>query len=123
MESHNGKAGATAFLRRAAPVLACAVLALALPAHLSGAGAAPEMSLRKSDQKTVTIPVEGMVCISCAATVKRTLKALSGVSRVEVDLEKRAAEVTYAADKLSTDRIIAAVNKLGYKAGLPKEAE
>jgi len=73
--------------------------------------------------KTVVIPVQGMVCVACAATVKRALKSVDGVSQVEVNLEKRAAQVTYAPDKVSPDRLVAAINKAGYTAGIPKEVE
>jgi copper chaperone CopZ len=73
--------------------------------------------------KTVVIPVEGMVCVACAATVKGALKSIAGVSHVEVNLEKRTAQVTYAPDKLSPDRLVEAINKRGYRAGVPKEVE
>jgi len=63
-----------------------------------------------------------MACVVCAATVKKTVKSLAGVSRVEVSLEKRGAQVTYEPDKVSPDTIVAAINKLGYKAGSPREA-
>jgi copper chaperone CopZ len=66
---------------------------------------------------------KGMVCVACAATVKRALKSIDGVSNVEVSLEKRTVQVTYAPDKLSPDRLVAAVNKAGYSAGAPKEVE
>jgi len=64
-----------------------------------------------------------MVCVACAATVRKTLKSLDGVSSVEVNLEKRIAQVTYAANKLSPDQFVAAVNKLGYRTGIPREVE
>jgi Cu+-exporting ATPase len=57
-----------------------------------------------------------MACVVCAATVRKTVKSLDGVSRVEVSLEKRSARVTYAAGRLSPERIVAAIDKLGYKA-------
>lgn len=79
-----------------------------------GAGAAAAQS------KTVVIPVQGMVCVACAGTVKAALKSVSGVSRVEVSLEKRTAHVTYAPEKLSPYELAAAIDKAGYKAGLPK---
>ncbi len=40
-----------------------------------------------------TIKVNGMKCQHCAASTKKALEDLDGVSSVEVDLEK--AEVTY----------------------------
>ena len=73
--------------------------------------------------KTVLIPIEGMACVACAASVKRALKALDGVSEVEVNLERRSATVKYADDKVTPERLVAAINKLGYRAGAPKEVE
>ena len=75
----------------------------------------------KSSVKVVEIPVEGMACISCAASVKSAVKALSGVVSVEVSLEKRDARVTYLPSELTPDRIAAAIDKLGYSAGMPRE--
>lgn len=105
-------------------VLAGALVLFCLPA---GIGAADPLSAgsTKTDLKTVTIPVAGMACISCAASVKSAIKSLAGVSRVEVSLEKRSALVTYAANQISPDRIAAAINNLSasFKAGAPKEVE
>jgi len=54
-------------------------------------GPAPNASMR-----TVTIPVEGMSCGSCAARIKKTLKAVDGVASAEVSLERREVLVRYA---------------------------
>ncbi len=67
--------------------------------------------------KTVSIPVEGMSCVSCAARVRRTLKSIDGVQHVEVSLERREAVVRFAADKVTSERLESAINSLGYKAG------
>lgn len=69
--------------------------------------------------KTVTLPVEGMSCGSCVASVKRTVKGLPGVTGVEVSLEKRQARVQYEEGKITPDRIAAAIRDLGYKTGEP----
>ncbi len=69
--------------------------------------------------KTVTIPIEGMSCAACAARVKKTLKDMPGVQAVQLNLEHRNAEVTYIEGQLSPDRLVAAINQLGYKAGTP----
>lgn len=72
--------------------------------------------------KTVTIPVEGMSCVACAARVKKTLKNMPGVQTVQVNLEHRYAEVTYIEGQQSPERLVAAINQLGYKAGTPTMA-
>lgn len=93
------------------------------PGHVLAAGASAAVNDVQPSLKTVDIPVEGMTCVLCAATVKKTVRSLDGVSSVEVSLEKRTARVTYAIGTISPDRIVAAVDQLGYKAGTPREVE
>ena len=93
----------------------------ALAAEASAAVAEPTTEAKPS-LRVVEIPVEGMGCISCAASIKHAVKNLTGVLRVEVSLEKRNARVTYFANLLAPDRIVAAIDKLGYTAGTPKDA-
>ena len=87
-------------------VLLAALLALedlsgpALAAEASAAVSEPTTEA-KSSLKVVEIPVEGMACISCAASVKGAVKALSGIVAVEVSLEKRNARVTYRPNLLT----------------------
>lgn len=78
---------------------------------------------RRADLKTTLIPVDGMVCISCVVSVKRAIRSMDGVTAVEVSLEKQTAQVTYAPGKLSPEQFVKAINKLGYKAGLPRAIE
>lgn len=73
--------------------------------------------------KTVRIPVEGMSCVACAARVKSTLVALEGVDEVEVHLGERNARVRFDSNKLAADRLVAAINDLGYSAGSPVPAD
>jgi len=73
--------------------------------------------------RVVTIPVEGMSCVSCAATVRKALQSIDGVTGVEVSLEHRAARVQYIDGKVSPDQLVAAVNHLGYRAGAPEVEE
>jgi copper chaperone CopZ len=106
--------------RRIFLMLIFALLFLAVPALGTESSAATPTG--NAQLKTVVIPVDGMVCFACAATIKRTVKSLGGVSSTEVSLEKRTVQVTYAADQLTPERIAAAINKLGYKAGAPRDA-
>jgi copper chaperone CopZ len=71
----------------------------------------------------VTIPVEGMVCLACTARVKSTLKAINGVTEVEVNLAGRVARVEYLEGKVSPEQLVAAINRLGYRAGPPRAEE
>ena len=69
--------------------------------------------------RTVAVPVEGMSCAACVASVRRNLTALDGVTAVEVSLEHRQAKVRYDDNKVSLTRIAESVQKLGYKVGEP----
>jgi len=70
-------------------------------------------------EKTVLIPIEGMSCGACVARIKKTLKAIDGVTDVAVNLEHRNARVKYIETKTSPNQLVVAINNLGYKAGAP----
>ena len=69
--------------------------------------------------EAVTIPVEGITCGACAASIKTTLKSVAGVRAVEVNLERRTVLVRYAPGQVPPERLVAEINELGYKAILP----
>jgi len=73
--------------------------------------------------KTVVMPVEGMSCSACVARVKKALNSIDGVSDVQVNLVERNARVRFAPSRVSPERLVAAVNGLGYQAGSPREAK
>lgn len=75
------------------------------------------------DTRVVTIPVEGMVCLACTARVKSALKAINGVTEVEVNLAGRDVRVEYLEGKVSAGQLVSAINRLGYRAGPPKAGE
>ena len=78
------------------------------------------MSRRGSDLKVATIPVEGMVCLSCAASIKRAVRKVDGVTDAEVDFVGRTLRVTYAAGRpLLLGRVRTAIAGLGYTPGPP----
>jgi copper chaperone CopZ len=93
-----------------------------LPGRVLAAEASAAVADAKPSPKVVEIPVDGMACVACAASVKSAVKAIPGVVGVEVSLEKRNARVTYFANPLTPDQIVAAIDKLGYAAGTPKDA-
>ena len=67
----------------------------------------------------VSIPVEGMSCMSCVASIKRTTTAIEGVKDVKVDLAGRSARIEYAPDKTTPEQIASSISGLGYKVGTP----
>jgi copper chaperone CopZ len=69
------------------------------------------------------IPIEGMACLACTAKVKSTLKAINGVTEVEVNLAGHDARVEYVEGKVSPEELVSAINRLGYRAGSPRAQE
>ena len=80
----------------------------------------PYAATNEAITKTVVIPVEGMTCASCAANVKRALKAIDGVFEAKIDLKQRSATVRFDEGRVSPGRFAETINKLGYKAGTPR---
>lgn len=100
-----------------------AVLTVLALATVSCSSAGSESKAAAPHLQTISIPVEGMSCVSCAARVKRTLKGIEGVEQVEVSLEHREAVVRFSPDKVSPERLKSAIDGLGYKAGKPQTME
>lgn len=78
---------------------------------------------QQANMKTVVIPVEGMSCVACAVRVKETLTSIAGVGDVQVSLAERNARLRFDPSRLAPDRLVAAINGLGYHAGTPTEAK
>lgn len=91
-----------------------ALAALGLLAGTSGAAAQGPAGGRK--QAAVT--VQGMQCPFCAYGIKKHLAKIPGVTRVDVELAKNQAIVTFAPDAKVTDaQIQQAIRKAGFTPG------
>ena len=66
-----------------------------------------------------TIPIEGMTCNACVASIKKKLNSMEDLEEVEVSLEHRNATVFYEEGKISPQQSRDAINEIGYKAGEP----
>ncbi len=67
---------------------------------------------------TSAFAVEGMTCGGCEAGVRLAVGKLEGVETVEASYEENRAEVTYDPAQVTPERIIAAIQELGYTAEL-----
>ncbi|MGH6855479.1 MAG: mercury resistance system periplasmic binding protein MerP [Aestuariivirga sp.] len=65
-------------------------------------------------EKTVTLAVENMTCVSCPYTVKKSLSAVPGVEKVEVSLENKTAVVTFDDTKTDVTALTKATTDAGY---------
>ena len=61
-----------------------------------------------------TIPVVGMACSACAASVERRLGKVEGVAGVSVSLPARQAVVEYDEDRVTLEQLKQAVNEIGF---------
>ena len=64
--------------------------------------------------QTVTLSVTGMKCAACPITVKKALNKVEGVEKVEVNLEKKEALVTFDDAKTTVEALLEATKNAGY---------
>ena len=67
-----------------------------------------------SERKIITLPITGMTCANCVATVERSLKKVDGVQVCTVNLSSERATVEMDADKADLGALIARVQRAGY---------
>src|SRR5215207_1200500 len=67
-----------------------------------------------SNTRQLTLPITGMTCANCVATVERNLKKLDGVQSAVVNLSSERATVDFEPTKLQLTDVIARVNRAGY---------
>ncbi len=67
-----------------------------------------------TETKQLTLPITGMTCANCVATVERNLKKLDGVQSAVVNLSSERATVEFEPTKLGLTEVIARVNRAGY---------
>ncbi|MDY6867642.1 MAG: heavy metal translocating P-type ATPase [Chloroflexota bacterium] len=68
-----------------------------------------------ADQKHLTLPILGMTCANCVATVERNLKKVDGVQTANVNLSSERAAVSYDPAKATLNDFISRVQRAGYE--------
>jgi len=76
-----------------------------------------------SAAERVTLPVEGMTCAACQATVQRALTKQPGVTQAAVNLMMHEATVHFDPAATSPAQLVAAINDTGYVSRLPVAAD
>ena len=69
--------------------------------------------------ETARIPVTGMTCAACQASVQKALQQQPGVTDASVNLMMGNATITYDPDAVSPTALVAAIRDTGYGAALP----
>ena len=67
-----------------------------------------------SETKQFTLPITGMTCANCVATVERNLKKLDGMNTAVVNLSSERATVEFDSAKLALGDVITRVQRAGY---------
>ena len=70
----------------------------------------------QNQNKKIELKVSGTDCASCEFHIESELKKLPGISSIKASYEKGSATVEYDEQKIKSDKIIAAINGIGYKA-------
>ncbi|MGQ0736212.1 MAG: heavy metal translocating P-type ATPase [Acidobacteriota bacterium] len=81
---------------------------------------APATTERPTTRR-ITLPVEGMTCAACQATVQRALTAAPGVTRAAVNLMTHDATVVYDPGVASPEALVKVVEATGYLSRLPED--
>jgi Cu+-exporting ATPase len=66
------------------------------------------------ETKQIVLPITGMTCANCVATIERNLKKMDGVNSAAVNLSSERATVSFDSTKLALDDIVGRVRKVGY---------
>jgi Cu+-exporting ATPase len=78
------------------------------------------MSNGDKKAEKVILPLRGMTCASCAATIEKALSGQPGVAKANVNLASEKASVEYNTDKVNIGTLIKTVSDTGYSVPLEK---
>lgn len=67
------------------------------------------------NEKSTTLNVEGMTCGHCKASVENAVTALSGVSKVDVDLTKKKVSIIHDSGMVTEESLRLAIINQGYR--------
>jgi len=64
--------------------------------------------------RSITIPIEGMTCASCAANIEKAVSKLQGISSINVNFATEKATISYESNQIRISEIKQAIKKSGY---------
>ena len=67
--------------------------------------------------KNVRIPIEGMTCQGCVATVQKVVSALPGIEHAEISLDEKRGIFSYNESTVDADSIVNAIEAAGFSTG------
>ena len=66
----------------------------------------------------ITLPITGMTCANCVATIERNLRRLDGVQSAVVSLASERASVEYDPARIDQEALVARIRRAGYDVAL-----
>ena len=70
--------------------------------------------------KTATLTIEGMHCDGCASTIKTLVERQPGVQMATVSFADRQARILYDPSAIDEARLVAAIEKPGFRVVAPQ---
>src|SRR5258708_22700591 len=72
------------------------------------------MSEQTQHLKQEVLPIIGMTCANCVATIERNVRKLPGIGTAQVNLANERLTISYDPAQLTHEEIVARVRKAGY---------
>lgn len=79
-------------------------------------------SVAKGAGKTVSLPITGMSCASCAAKIEKGITGLSGIITASVNFATEKISITYDPEMVHLNDFVKTIKELGYGAGVESVA-
>jgi len=67
-----------------------------------------------SESKKVILPITGMTCANCVATLERNLKKVEGVESASVNLSSERATVAFSPELTGVPSLVERIQRAGY---------
>jgi Cu+-exporting ATPase len=67
-----------------------------------------------TENQQIILPITGMTCANCVATIERNLIKMDGIEAAVVNLSSERATVTFDPSLMNLDTIVGRVRKVGY---------
>src|SRR4051794_7668596 len=80
------------------------------------------MAAPSTQQRDVTLSVQGMTCAACQARVQNALRKTEGVADAQVNLLLNNAAIRFDPRVVTAEQLVERVRDTGYDAELPKAA-
>jgi periplasmic mercuric ion binding protein len=97
-----------------------ATLMIYLAAQVCGCGSceanATNTEFVKENDKTIKLKITGMTCAGCSSHVTQTLEEVKGVTKVDLEYPGDVATIEYDSKATNKEELIAAIEKINYKA-------